>query len=188
MQSGDIQWLSEQQFTDNLADPIALNFSLTGYEGSLSWLMPKEDLVSTIADLLTHTKDSTFQPDNELLHSFYRFLAIEAIHIIGELEYDNELSIHLLDTATLPKEAALAMDVAIHLQGKRPQGAYSSPPSLESHGRGGIPQNSLRISCARLCRKNWISPSTSRRARPQYHVPSGKRSALATSSSSTTVG
>ncbi len=116
--NSDTQWRSEDDFYHGIPNPITQHFSVNGMEGSITWVMPKDDVAKLMANLLAQKAEADFQPDEELFASFYKFIAVEAIHTISQVKFDPTLSIHLLEEGSIPDEAALCTDIEMKFGGK----------------------------------------------------------------------
>lgn len=116
---GDIQWRSESDYTQGIANPIALYFQAGGVEGNLAWVMPKDDITIIMKLLLLQGESSKHVIlEEDLTEGFYRIMALEALRTISQLDFDSSLNIHLAEEGALPEEAALAQDITIQLPNK----------------------------------------------------------------------
>lgn len=115
---GDIQWRSEADYNERIANPITLFFQAGSIEGSLAWIMSKNDVVTLMKHLLLQgEKANNVVLDEDLTDGFFHFIALETLRSISLLEFDNSLNVQLCEEGSLPTEAALAQDVSIKLPG-----------------------------------------------------------------------
>ncbi len=115
----DIQWRSESDYTEGIVNPVTLFFQAGNVEGSLAWVMSKDDVITIMKHLLLQGETSKHVVlEEELTDGFYRFVALETLRAISQLEYDSTLNIHLKNEGDLPVEAALAQDINIQLPNK----------------------------------------------------------------------
>jgi flagellar motor switch protein FliN len=119
---GDTQWRSEPDYTEGIANPVTLYFQVGDVEGSIAWVMPKDDVVIIMHHLLLQDGAGHVVLEEELTNEFYRFIALETLHSIAQLEFDSSLSVHLKDDGALPVEAALSQDITIQLPHKNLSG------------------------------------------------------------------
>lgn len=117
-ESSDIQWRDVSSFFEGIANPVVHHLTINGIEGSLHWAMPREEITHLMTRLLTDTDEVNFAKDDELFASFHQFIAIETVHTISLINFDQNLSINLVDEANLPTDAALCVDVTINAFGK----------------------------------------------------------------------
>lgn len=118
LEPSDIQWVTESEYAKGVANPVALHFSIDAIEGTVSFMMPKDDIAYLVARLLSQNSASNPAINQDLFDGFYHFLALEAIRALGEVEFDKTLSLHVIEEGNLPHEAALCQDIAIKLPEK----------------------------------------------------------------------
>lgn len=115
---GDVQWRSEADYNEGIANPTTLFFQAGSVEGSLAWIMSKDDVINLMKHLLLQgEKAKNVVLDEDLTDGFYHFIALEALRTISILEFDSSLNVHLSEEGNLPAEAALTQDVSIQIPG-----------------------------------------------------------------------
>lgn len=96
--------------------PVALHCDLSPLEGTFWLLMAKEDREKLMSLLLTHKIDGEVI-DEEYQKAFTQFLALELFAICNKLDYQKDLTPHLLETDALPHEVSYTQDILIHYSG-----------------------------------------------------------------------
>lgn len=113
----EIRWLSQSELFDNLGDqPAVLAFAIPSLNGEAYWVMPEQEMV--ILESLILTKDShplNFQ-DRSLSESFYRFVGLEILYQISQLQFDRSLVPVLTSHRQLPRQEALCLDIAVVIE------------------------------------------------------------------------
>ena len=120
IQPEDPKWRSEEELFSDLGSQLyPITFSVPEFDGEVSWIVPKEDISFFMSALLARQESPVFQDISEdFQEGFYQFLAIETIHVISELDFDETLSPHLSQKKELPKGPALCLDVSIKLMNR----------------------------------------------------------------------
>jgi len=131
IEGSDIQWREKKNFFQGIANPVIHHASVNGIEGVVHWAMPKDEVTSLLTKLITDTDNINFAKDDELFASFHQFIAIEAIHSISQVNFDQNLAIHLADETDLPDEAALCVDVLITVFNKTITGRLLIPSEFQ---------------------------------------------------------
>jgi flagellar motor switch protein FliN/FliY len=117
IKSGETEWLTKDQLYEGLGDsPFPLIFAIPSLRGSVCWVMPEQDMVILESLLLTkETHPISFQ-DRALSESFYRFLALEVLYNLSQIEFDKTVTPILTNQTTLPNENSLCLDISLTLQ------------------------------------------------------------------------
>jgi len=113
----DVRWRSQKDFFSGIPNHVGLHFSGAGLEDTFSLIMQKEEVATFLSRLLAPEDTSLIRPDEELFVAFYKFIAVEAIHILSQCAFDKTLSVRLLDAGEFPPEAALCCDIAFKYSG-----------------------------------------------------------------------
>ncbi len=117
VEPGEIRWRTEEELTQGLGDDLhPLHIAVSAFEGRLCWLMTEND-IAWMASALLH-KGSNVSPeplDSPTQEGFYRFFALEVVHLFSLLEFDKTLTPHLLKDVSMPSGPSLCMDIKITL-------------------------------------------------------------------------
>lgn len=116
---GEISWRSKEQLCEGLGDsPIPLNLSIPSLKGSACWVMPEQEMANLESLLLTkETHPITFQ-NRSLSEAFYKFVALEVLYHLTQLNVDKALTPILTSQVNLPNEDALCWNISIVIQGQ----------------------------------------------------------------------
>lgn len=112
IEPSDIQWRSANDYAQDISSPEILSFGISGMEGAVSWLLPKNDLIFLSSLLLTQEKEPLTTIDPEYLDGIHHFFALETLQLISDT-YDSSLNIQIKEEKSLPEEAALSIDIRI---------------------------------------------------------------------------
>lgn len=117
IEPGELRWRTHEELFIGLEENLdPVNISVSALDGNVTWLMGQRDISLAMSALLTKNMDPTLQViDLDLQEGFYEFLAIEAIHILSQIEFDKTLTPHILKDKALPSGPALCLDVKISL-------------------------------------------------------------------------
>ncbi len=114
-----MQWKTQEELFTGMGDQLKpLVCAIPSLEGKLYWLMADEDVYRLMSLLLNESPHEHDVLEDEFLQGFYQFVAYEAIHIITKLPFGSALSPQIQKEDSLPHEAALCLDVKIHLREK----------------------------------------------------------------------
>lgn len=114
IQPGKLQWRSSKELLEGMGDhPICLNLAVPSIAGSLAWVMPEEEINILMSILLTkESHPLTFQ-DAELRESFCRFIHLEALYQLSQVDFDKSLAPVLSERSGVPTQDSLSLDVSI---------------------------------------------------------------------------
>lgn len=127
------KWRTEKEFDEGIANAIPLHLSIGNIEGSVVWLMAREDLAALMALLLKSSSTSPVESDKDFFEGFALFTALQTLHALQELKFAPGTPIRIKDNGSLPNEAALSFDVKISL----PNLAMTARLLLSSKARKG---------------------------------------------------
>lgn len=114
IQPGEIGWRTKDQLFDGLGNnPFSLTFSMPSLKGNASWVMPEQEMSNLESLLLTKEAHPINFNDRPLSEAFYRFLAIEVLYSLGQMNFDKSLVPILTGKTDLPKEDSLCWDISI---------------------------------------------------------------------------
>ena len=131
IEPSEFQWRTAEELLSGLGDSfLALNFTITPFEGKAYWVMAEKDLQNFMALMLMEGGGSAELLDKEYAEGFYRFLALETIHALEQIDFDPNLSPKLNKNGELPREPMLSMDVPFSIQKKQLFGRLFITPEL----------------------------------------------------------
>ncbi len=115
IKKGEVRWHEADRLSLDLGDRLfTQGISLSTYEGKAFFVIDLEDLRFLMYALLTEQPPTDVQVfDEELEEGFYRYLSLEAVRCFSEIDFDQNLSPHLLREKDLPDEPMLGIDIHI---------------------------------------------------------------------------
>lgn len=112
IQATESQWRTKDNLYSDLSDDLVpLNLSIAGIDGSICWVLSKQDILNISAKVLRTESQELTGLDSDLEESFYRFLGFKIVQAIGELNWGQDLSIHILNRKELPQEDSFCVDI-----------------------------------------------------------------------------
>jgi flagellar motor switch protein FliN len=143
------EWRTEADLFAGMSDRLnIMNISISPLDSTLCWAMAEEDINLLMSLLITQKASPLDAIDAEFQKGFYRFLAVETIHAISNLEFDKELSAHILDNVDKPKETSLCLDVSIEFNQKNFWGRLIISPQLQKNSTERYTQRTLDVPLA----------------------------------------
>lgn len=108
-------WKKEREFFEGMGkDPLITSMQLSPIKELIFWVFPSED-TSFFSSLLLSSEGFS---DPRLQQGFYQFLFLEAVSAIDKLKLFKNVTFHLMEESTLPKERAFCLDISLHLSHK----------------------------------------------------------------------
>lgn len=96
-------------------EPWMLAFALAPLPGYAFWLMSKGDLHKWLSWIW---KEEPFLSSTLLQEGFYRYMALESLASLQQLDLFSACTLSLNEEAVLPEEGAFILDLGLHSQGK----------------------------------------------------------------------
>lgn len=131
IQPGNREWRSADRLVEGLgANPQSFTILFTALEGSLHFVISKDEILAFI-ELLLGTKSAAFEtlaPD--FTEAFSSFLAAQVINAVQKLEFDKNISPSLSEETTPPHDDAFSIDVSIVLPARTFTGRVLLSPDL----------------------------------------------------------
>lgn len=125
------EWRSEANLTPGLGNQLSiLTVDIAPVAAKLHWVMPFSDVEFLMSLLLNPQSEHPPAIDPDLLDGFYHFMALEVISSLPQLNFDSQLSAHIIEKSELPKEPCLCLDVAVSVSNKTLHGCLVIPPEL----------------------------------------------------------
>lgn len=147
IEPGNIQWRDQPELFQGLGDfPLALNFTIPGCEGTVSFVIPEQEIVLLIAYLLHQEELPITAQDRSFIEGFYRFIALETLFQIGKSELGKMITPLPSSSSELPSKPSLCIDFTIQLEEHNLTGRLFLSPEFRS-------------SLKKLFKKNYF-PST----------------------------
>lgn len=128
------EWRTADRLMEGIgANPCTFTILFTALEGSLDWVMGKDEILGFM-ELLLSTKKSTFeQLDPDFFKGFSFFLAAEAINSFQKVEFDKNISPSVSEESHIPHMDSFCIDISIKLPQRTFTGrAILSPGLLQS--------------------------------------------------------
>lgn len=114
--TANLEWREPNALYAGLGDRLyPFNLTIAPMGGTLTWIIPEQDLNILMSLLLTGQKEALPNIDKELEAGFAKFLAIEVISLLPKIEFDKNISVYLMNSTELPKEGALCFDVSVSI-------------------------------------------------------------------------
>ncbi len=109
------KWLSKDQIKEGLSDNVNyLSFTLSPLEGNVFLLMDLEDISKLTNELLIHKNQIKFSTIM-LQESYFRFVALEVLNILTEMNLFQDLSSKMVEATDFLNEDAFCIDLKIQL-------------------------------------------------------------------------
>lgn len=114
-----VQWRSAKDLLEGLGDhPIPVYIGVPSMSGSLCWVMPEQEINSLMSLILTKESHPLAIQDPELRESFCRFIYMESLYQMSQINFDKTLTPCLNNKGDLPKEDSLCLDISVNLGGQ----------------------------------------------------------------------
>lgn len=125
------QWLDPGQIMEGLGEaPSSLNFSVSPLAGTLTWLMPKQDVETLMYSLLSQNPHHFEVIDPDFEQGFYHFLAAQVVQIIGKIDFDKNLSPSLHVEPVSFEKPCFCIDLLLQLSNRELNGRVVLSPEL----------------------------------------------------------
>lgn len=109
----DTKWLTKDQIKTGLSDNVNyVSFTLSPLEGSVFLLMDLEDISKLTNEMLPHKNHIKFST-TMLQESYFRFLSLQTLNILTEMNLFQDLSAKMVESTDPLKEDALCIDFKI---------------------------------------------------------------------------
>lgn len=119
LQTSEPHWRTKDEIYEGLGDsPLPLTFVIPPFRGSVYWLMPEQDIAILEALILAKNDHSLSFQDRTLSESFYRFLALEALYQMSQVNYDKTIIPILISHSNLPADDALCCDITLKVENR----------------------------------------------------------------------
>lgn len=107
---------SEKEIVSGIGEPVEiLSGNVASMEGTWSWIMSEHD-VNLLMSLILTKKDQPLNiAEPEFNDGFYHYIALEAITLLGQLDFDKSIVPNLLIHKELPQSPAFCIDVTIKI-------------------------------------------------------------------------
>lgn len=117
IEPSEFRWCTESQIYENLGDHLVpVNLAVSAFSGEVCWVMAKEDITNMMSIVLSKQSSPPLQEiHEEFQKGFYRFIAMEAINVLYQIDFDHTITPHILDKEEPLQGNALVLDVKITL-------------------------------------------------------------------------
>lgn len=128
---GETTWRKKEDLLTGLGDtPYPLTLTIPSLRGQVCWVMPAQEIEVLAALLLTKDPRPLTFHDPSLNESFYRFLALEVLHHLTQI--DNTLTPILSNHSSLPSEDSLCKDISLLIDGETLWGRLMIHPEFRT--------------------------------------------------------
>jgi flagellar motor switch protein FliN/FliY len=111
----ETKWLSKDQIKSGLADNVNyLSFIFSPLQGNVYFLMDLEDVSKLTNELLTHKNQIKFS-STILQESYFRFIALEILNILTEMNLFQNLSAKMVESTDPLSNDAFCIDIKIKI-------------------------------------------------------------------------
>lgn len=113
--SSELKWLSKDEIKSGLSENINyLSFIFSPIEGTTYLLMDLED-ISKLTNVLVAQKNQIKFSSAILQESYFRYISLEALNILSEMNLFQDLSPKMVETPTPLDDNALCLDITIEI-------------------------------------------------------------------------
>lgn len=131
--TGEGEWRKSEEIAEGLSEnPLYLCFTFAPLKGNIFWIMSGEDVKKITSFLLIKKGRSKGFISELLQEGFLRYMALETLNVLQDLEFFKEFSPNLVEMATPFEGPALTFDVKITLNRKAAWGRIVIPPPFKN--------------------------------------------------------
>lgn len=109
----ELQWRDEKQTLKNFEKPLILAATSSGFDGKAFFIMSSSDVELLMKRLLKLESAECLNLPHDVVESFFRFLAVEGIASINQIDYDSKFSFSLSANTEEITTPQLCQDVVI---------------------------------------------------------------------------
>lgn len=142
----NISQKTEDEMLTGIGAPFRIQaVTVAPIDQTLYFVMSEADISKLMSALLT-TEETPLQLDPEFINPFFTFMAMEAVHAIGKVSFDTQLSFALQHAPeTLPTTTAHCFDLTIELNQTRVMGRVIIPPEFRQGWKAHYVPKKLQI-------------------------------------------
>ncbi len=108
------EWRAQGELTAGLGDrPIVIPVELEPLAGAVYWIMSAEDIAKLTSAALSSQNGFKGFTDRRLQEGFYRYLFLQALKEVDELNIYDDFSMHVRESLPLPQQGALCLDIQL---------------------------------------------------------------------------
>ncbi len=128
------QWRAKEELFNGLGEHLLGQcIEIAPIPGKIWWAMPEQTIKQLMLLLLAKQPLPMHEElDQDFLHAFYRFIAMEALNAFELVNSDKKLSPSLANKEELPNEHCLCMDITINIQQTTFHGRIFLSPEFRS--------------------------------------------------------
>ncbi len=123
-------WKEPEDFSET--GGLTLAFSIEPMEGHVFWIMSREDIARLTSWMLTGKSKGRSVTAELLQEGFYRYLLLEALDCLQDMQPLDAVTLRLNEEAVLPQETAFCVDVEISFDEKTCWGRLVIPSSFRN--------------------------------------------------------
>jgi len=113
---GELKWREKDDVMAGIAAPcLSTQISATGLEGVVSFWISRQDVALLMSKVLKLSEIVTDVQEEDLVSAFHRFLSIESLFVISQLDFDKRLSFKITSHHEERPTTALCQDIKIQL-------------------------------------------------------------------------
>lgn len=111
---GELKWREKDDIMAGISAPcLSTQIAATGMEGTLSLWISRQDVALLMGKTLHLSELVTDVQEEDLNAAFHRFLGVEALFVLSQVDYDKRLSFKITTSHEERPQAALCQDVKI---------------------------------------------------------------------------
>ncbi len=132
LKASKLNWKTGAEIQENMGDDIEyLAATLSPLDGAIYFLMNKEDISKLTKQCLTKEHEHGFS-NSILAEGFYRFLAMQTIDYLTQMNLFQDLSVKLTENVKPITEASLCLDITIKINNTNLTGRIAITPELRT--------------------------------------------------------
>ena len=117
---GELAWKENTAIMAGIATPsLCTKVAATGIDGAVSFWMCREDVMYLMAKALQISEVVSELQAEDVVTNFHRFLGIETVCLLNELNYDSRLSFKVASDSSDVPQYALCQDVTIQIDNRQ---------------------------------------------------------------------
>lgn len=126
------QWKSEGDLKEGLGiDPFVLSFNIGSMDGMAFWIMPKEEAVKLSTWMLNGKTKERPLSSEILVEGFYRYLTLETLDVISQIEPFVKTAVLLNERTHLPEGDVFCIDVETQFENRTCMGKLAIDAKLQ---------------------------------------------------------
>ncbi len=125
-------WKTIDELKESLSDePVILPIKVGSLEGNAFWIMPKEEIAKFTSWMMNGQTKSRPLSSHALTEGFYRYLGLQIIDVISQMDPMQQLPMLLNESSPLPDTNAFCIDIEIDFDKHTSWGRLAIEPKLQ---------------------------------------------------------